>query len=48
MSFCWVEEADVREGRFRPRMFRLDERNDPVERLLADQAPTAFAAMYEN
>lgn len=30
MSFCEVEEADVREGRYRPKVMRLDEHNDPV------------------
>lgn len=30
MSFCHVKEAEVREGRFRPRVLRLDENNDPV------------------
>ena len=30
MSFCWVDEADVREGRHRPRVVRLDQHNRPV------------------
>ncbi len=30
MAFCEVEEAEVREGRFRPRVMRLDEFNEPV------------------
>jgi aspartate 1-decarboxylase len=32
MSFCWVREVDVREGRFRPRIMRLDENNEPLRR----------------
>ncbi len=31
MSFCLVDESDVREGRYRPRILRLDENNDPVQ-----------------
>jgi aspartate 1-decarboxylase len=30
MSFCWADEADVRDGRHRPRVIRLDEHNQPV------------------
>ena len=30
MSFCQVDEADVRNGKYRPRVVRLDERNEPV------------------
>jgi aspartate 1-decarboxylase len=31
MSFCEVGETDVREGRYRPKVTRLDDRNNPVE-----------------
>jgi len=37
MSFCHVDEAVVREGRYKPRILRLDEHNDPVY-----CAPNAF------
>ena len=30
MSFCMVEESLVRDGRFKPRILRLDENNDLV------------------
>lgn len=30
MSFCHLEEADVREGKHRPRVLRLDEHNEPI------------------
>lgn len=32
MSFCHVDDAEVREGRFRPKILWLDEKNDPVKR----------------
>ncbi len=38
MAFAHVEEALVREGKFKPRVLRLDERNEPVQRI--PQAPT--------
>ena len=46
MAFCWVSEADAREGRHRPRVIRLDEHNEPVERI---PAPTSqeIASMLE-
>ncbi len=31
MAFAWVDEEDVRTGRYRPRITRLDEFNNPVE-----------------
>ena len=31
MAFCHVDEAEVREGRFHPRILCLDENNDPIE-----------------
>jgi len=30
MAFAWVPEVDVREGRHRPRIIRLNEHNEPV------------------
>ncbi len=46
MAFCRVDEADAREGRHRPRIIRLDEHNEPVERI---PAPTTeeIASMLE-
>ena len=38
MSFAWVAEEDVREGRHRPRVLCLDERNEPLQRI--PTAPT--------
>ncbi len=34
MSFCRVEESDVREGRCQPRIIRLNEANEPVASLV--------------
>lgn len=31
MSFCWVDEVDVRQFKHRPRIIRLDERNEPIK-----------------
>lgn len=42
MSFAWVEDADVREGRHRPRSLSLDQNNDPV----AGFAPTASPELF--
>ena len=33
MSFCWLEEAEVRAGAHKPRVIRLDENNEPVRRV---------------
>ena len=30
MSFCWIEESLVRDGKHRPRALTLDAHNDPV------------------
>ena len=46
MAFCWVPEAHVQEGRHRPRIVHLDERNEPVERIPpaveTDEVPSLF------
>ncbi|MFQ5461803.1 MAG: aspartate 1-decarboxylase [Phycisphaerae bacterium] len=31
MSFCAVEESQVRDGSYKPNVIRLDENNDPVD-----------------
>ncbi|MBI4719100.1 MAG: aspartate 1-decarboxylase [Planctomycetes bacterium] len=47
MSFCMVEEAVVREGRHRPRVLRLDERNEPVHRIPRSPTTEEIASMLE-
>src|SRR3990172_3178863 len=32
MAFCWLEESVLREGKHRPPVLRLAERNEPVRR----------------
>ena len=38
MSFAQVEESLVRDGKHKPRVLRLDARNEPIQRI--PQAPT--------
>lgn len=47
MAYAHVEEVLVREGKYRPRVLRLDERNNPIQRI--PQAPTTeeIASMLE-
>ncbi len=47
MSFCHVAVEIVREGKFKPRIVRLDENNEPVRRI--PHAPTTeeIASMLE-
>ena len=33
MSFCWLEESEVRGGLHKPRALRLDEHNEPLRRI---------------
>ncbi len=47
MSFCEVEEALVREGRFKPRVMRLDERNEPVQNFSPFPTPSEISSMLE-
>lgn len=47
MSFCSVEEAEVREGRFHPRVLRLDEHNEPVSTAPASVSNVEIASMLE-
>ncbi len=47
MSFCWMEEADVRDGKYRPRVIRLDEHNEPVERIPVAPTTEEIASMLE-
>lgn len=45
MSFCRLEEDLVREGRFRPRVIRLDEKNEPVYRGVRTPTHEEIASM---
>ncbi len=45
MSFCWVAESDVRDGRHRARIMRLDERNEPVKWIRRSATVEATASM---
>ncbi len=47
MSFCWVDEAEVREGRYRPRVIRLDEHNVPIQRIPPAPTTEEIASMLE-
>ncbi len=47
MSFCWVEEAQVREGKYRPRIFRLDQHYEPVRRIPIAPTTEDIASMLE-
>ena len=44
MSFCQVSEADVRTGKYHPNVVRLDEHNEPVQRLFARPEPEPAAS----
>ncbi len=47
MSFCWVDEAEVRQGKHRARILRLDERNVPVHALPLADANEDTASILE-
>ena len=47
MSFCWLDEAIVREGKHRPRVLRLDEHNEPIRRIPAAPTTEEIASMLE-
>ena len=47
MSFCHVEESNVRDGKHRPRVFRLDENNDPIQRLPSTPTTGEIASILE-
>lgn len=47
MSFAWLDEAEARPGRHRPRVLRLDERNAPVHRPAAAETPEPMASIPE-
>ncbi len=47
MSFCSVDESDVREGKHRPRVMWLDEHNEPVYRIPSVATAAEIASMIE-
>ena len=47
MSYCWIDEAIVREGKHRPRILRLDEHNNPIPRILHAPTTEEIASMLE-
>ncbi len=47
MSFCRIEESIVREGKYKPSVIRLDERNEPVQRIPAAPTTQEIASMLE-
>ncbi len=47
MTFCWLDEAVVREGKHRPRVLRLDERNEPIRRTPSAPTTEEIASMLE-
>lgn len=47
MSFCTVEESFVREGKHRPRVLRLDERNEPIYRIPSAPTTEEIVSMLE-
>ena len=47
MSFAWVSESDVRDGRYRPRVLRLDEHNEPIHRIPTAPTTEEIASMIE-
>ncbi len=47
MSYCWLQETDVRDGRHRPRLLRLDENNEPIHRIPTAPTTEEIASMIE-
>jgi len=47
MTFCWVDEVDVREGRHKPRVLRLDDHNHPLRRIPPAPTTEEIASMLE-
>ena len=47
MTFCWVEDSYVREGKHRPRVLRLDEHNEPLQRIPTPPTTEEIASMLE-
>lgn len=47
MSFCHLDESEIREGKHRPKVLRLDERNEPIRRHPAAPTTDEIASMLE-
>ena len=47
MAFCEVAEEEVREGRFRPRVLRLDEFNEPIRSGMQAVTSAEIVSMLE-
>ena len=47
MSFALVSEKDVQAGRYRPRVIRLNEHNEPVQRIPVAPTTDEIASMLE-
>jgi len=47
MSFCGIEESELREGRHRPKVVRLDDRNEPIRRQPTLPTGDEIASMLE-
>lgn len=47
MSFALVKESDVRDGKHRPRVLRLDDHNNPIARIPTAPTTEEIASMIE-
>ena len=47
MAFCRIDESIVREGKYKPRILRLDEHNEPVYYATTSPIAEEFASMLE-
>lgn len=47
MTYAWVDEGEVRDGKFRSRVLRLDEHNNPVQPLPTMRTTDEIATMLE-
>jgi len=47
MTYCWVDESILREGKHRPRILRLDEHNNPIPRIPSAPTTEEIASMLE-
>ncbi len=47
MTYCWVDHDDAREGKFQPRVLRLDEHNVPVKPIANVATADDVATMLE-
>ena len=48
MAYAWVDDVEVREGRFRPRVLRLDEYNRPIVPVAGLPTFDDIGSMLEN